>query len=76
MAERGRDVSEPLQGPVSATAMPSPPEPPAVPVTHDDAVDEALRSLAEVGDLDLRAQVTVFEDVHGALQDRLADAEG
>jgi len=56
--------------------MPSPPEPPAVPVTHDDAVDEALRSLAEVGDLDLRAQVTVFEDVHGALQDRLADAEG
>jgi len=46
------------------------------PLTGDDAVDEALRRLTGVEHQDLRAQVAVFEDVHGALQDRLADAEG
>ncbi|MCC2314624.1 hypothetical protein [Cellulomonas xiejunii] len=48
----------------------------AAPLTGDDAVDEALRLLGEVELQDLRTQVATFEDVHGALQDRLADAEG
>ncbi len=46
------------------------------PTTGDDAVDEALARLAGVAELDLRAQLTTFDAVHGALQDRLADAEG
>ncbi|GIG40962.1 hypothetical protein [Cellulomonas phragmiteti] len=46
------------------------------PVTGDDAVDEALRRLSDLAGQDLRQQVAVFEDVHGALQDRLADSEG
>jgi len=78
-------VTEPEQAPAAADA-PTPadlavPRPPSavgddVPVTGDDAVDEALRRLADVEEHDLRTQVTAFEDVHGALQDRLADAEG
>lgn len=47
-----------------------------VPATGDDAVDEALRRLVDVEGQDLRTQAAVFDDVHGALQDRLADAEG
>lgn len=50
--------------------------PDAGPVTGDAAVDEALRTLRGVEDRDLRSQVAAFEDVHRALQDRLADAEG
>ncbi|MBF0686261.1 MAG: hypothetical protein IR158_00645 [Cellulomonas sp.] len=46
------------------------------PLTGDDAVDEALRRLSGVELADLRTQVATFEDVHGALQARLADAEG
>lgn len=44
--------------------------------TGDDAVDEALGRLRDVEALDLHAQLATFEAVHGALQDRLADAEG
>ncbi|MEZ0449914.1 hypothetical protein [Cellulomonas sp. ICMP 17802] len=44
--------------------------------TSDDAVDEALSRLAGLEDQPLRAHVGVFEAVHGALQDRLADTEG
>lgn len=44
--------------------------------TDDQAVDEALARLAEVSELELREQLTVFDAVHTALQDRLADAEG
>ena len=43
--------------------------------TGDDAVDEALSSLTGLGEQPLRAHVAVFDAVHGALQDRLADAE-
>lgn len=42
----------------------------------DDAVDEALSALVGLEDQPLRAHVAVFDAVHGALQDRLADAEG
>ena len=42
----------------------------------DAAVDEALSRLAGLEDQPLRAHVAVFDAVHGALQDRLADAEG
>ena len=44
--------------------------------TSDDAVDEALSRLVGLEDQPLRAHVAVFDAVHGALQDRLADAEG
>ncbi|WP_456847506.1 hypothetical protein [Cellulomonas sp. P5_C6] len=43
---------------------------------YDDAVDEALSALVGLEDQPLRAHVAVFDAVHGALQDRLADAEG
>jgi hypothetical protein len=43
--------------------------------TGDSAVDEALSSLAGLELQPLRAHVAVFDAVHGALQDRLADAE-
>ncbi|ADG74553.1 hypothetical protein Cfla_1656 [Cellulomonas flavigena DSM 20109] len=70
--------------PAPAPRAPAPPGPSAAPdgpgedgaVTGDAAVDEAMRTLQGVEDRELRAQVTVFEDVHRALQDRLADAEG
>ncbi len=44
--------------------------------TGDDAVDEALRTLAGLDERPVRAHVGVFDAVHGALQSRLADAEG
>jgi len=44
--------------------------------TGDDAVDEAMRRLVGVEEQDLVAQAAVFEDVHGALRDRLADGQG
>jgi len=44
--------------------------------TSDDAVDQALSALAGLADQPLREHVAVFDAVHGALQDRLADAEG
>ena len=43
--------------------------------TGDAAVDEALTRLAELEDLPVRDQVAVFDAVHAALQDRLADVE-
>ena len=44
--------------------------------TADAAVDEALSRLVGLEDQPLREHVAVFDAVHGALQDRLADAEG
>ena len=43
--------------------------------TGDDAIDQALVGLIGLDALPLRAHVGVFDAVHGALQDRLADAE-
>lgn len=48
----------------------------AVSSTGDGAVDEALTLLAALDAQPLRAHVAAFDAVHGALQDRLADAEG
>jgi len=42
----------------------------------DDAVDEAMSTLTGLEDRPLREHVAVFDAVHGALQERLADAEG
>lgn len=47
------------------------PEPP----TGDDSVDQAVRRLNELPDLNVPEHVGVFEAIHAALQDRLADAE-
>ena len=44
--------------------------------TGDQTVDQALMRLTEVTELGLREQLAVFDAVHTALQDRLADAEG
>jgi len=44
-------------------------------LTGDDGVDEALTALDGLEQQPLRAHVAVFDAVHGALQDRLADAE-
>jgi len=45
-------------------------------LTGDGAVDEALRSLDGLTDRPLPAHVAAFDAVHGALQDRLAEAQG
>lgn len=42
----------------------------------DAAVSEALRVLEGLEQKPLSAHVAAFDAVHGALQDRLADAEG
>jgi hypothetical protein len=41
--------------------------------TGDDAVDAALAPLGELGEVPVREHVAVFDAVHTALQDRLAD---
>lgn len=56
-------------------AAPDPADGPAA-STGDPAVDEALTRLVGLDDQPLRAHVAAFDAVHGALQDRLADAEG
>jgi hypothetical protein len=43
--------------------------------TGDPAVDQALTRLAELDALPVREHVAVFDAVHAALQDRLADVE-
>lgn len=43
--------------------------------TGDDAVDEALTRLATIDGAPLAEHVAVFDAVHAALQDRLADTE-
>ena len=42
----------------------------------DDAVDTALMRLATLDAAPLAEHVAVFDAVHAALQDRLADTEG
>ena len=54
----------------------TPAQEPGFDSTADAAVDEALSTLAGLEDQPLRAHVAAFDAVHGALQDRLADAEG
>lgn|GEM_PF-685681 len=44
--------------------------------TGDPHVDEALTRLDGLDGAPLREHVAVLDAVHGALQDRLADAEG
>ena len=44
--------------------------------TGDASVDEALRSLEGLDDEPLSAHVAAFDAVHGALQDRLTEAQG
>lgn len=44
--------------------------------TGDHAVDEALTRLESLAGSPLREHVAVFDAVHSALQDRLADTEG
>jgi hypothetical protein len=63
---RARHVDD---GPQHAAA----PEPP---VTGDVAVDEAVAAVEGVLSLPVDEQPPVYEGVHRALQDRLADVEG
>ena len=50
-------------------------EVPEPPVTGDPAVDDAVRRVAEVIGQPLDVEVTAYDAVHRALQDRLADVE-
>ncbi len=81
---RGEPAGATTGGPGSAgsvgttTAGPGPAEPSGAPPespADDPAVDEALARLAELDTLPVREHVRVFEAVHAALQDRLADVE-
>ncbi len=49
---------------------------PEAALTGDAAVDEALRALDGLAALPLPGHVAAFDAVHGALQDRLAEAQG
>ena len=42
--------------------------------TGDAAVDSALTRLADLADRPVREHVAIFEQVHGALADRLAES--
>ncbi|WP_062102184.1 hypothetical protein [Cellulomonas sp. B6] len=72
----GRGGAVPTPGAVVAAALARDVAPAEAASGADDAVEEALRLLDGVEELELAAQVTTFESVHRALQDRLADAEG
>jgi hypothetical protein len=50
-------------------------EVPQPPVTGDPAVDDAVARVAEAARQPLDHQVGVYDAVHRALQDRLADVE-
>lgn len=56
--------------------VPTPPAPGTSASTGDDAVDQALSVVDDLGARPLREHVEVLDAVHRALQDRLADAEG
>jgi hypothetical protein len=49
---------------------------PELPATGDRQVDEAIEALLGVVHRPLADQVAVYADVHGRLQDRLADLDG
>jgi hypothetical protein len=49
---------------------------PKAPATGDQPVDEAVEALQGVLQRPLGEQVLVYGDVHGRLQDRLADLDG
>jgi hypothetical protein len=49
---------------------------PALPATGDRSVDAAVEALHGVLRRPLGEQVDVYSDVHGRLQDRLADLDG
>jgi hypothetical protein len=49
---------------------------PGLPATGDQPVDEALEALLGVLQRPLGEQVDVYAEVHGRLQDRLADLDG
>jgi hypothetical protein len=55
---------------------PQPAAVPEPPVTGDAAVDEAVAAVDGVLTLPADEQPPVYEAVHRALQDRLADVEG
>lgn len=68
-------MSDPLD--TAGAAVPGPaPGPGPAPVTGDDAVDEAVARLQDLTGVPLDGQPAVFDAVHRALQDRLADVEG
>jgi hypothetical protein len=46
---------------------------PSAPTTGDQAVDEALSALDRLDGRPVREHVAVFDAVHGALADRLAE---
>jgi hypothetical protein len=72
------DDVDPAGGPApfaEADADEEPFEVPEPPVTADPVVDEAVRRVAAAARQPLDTQVAVYDAVHRALQDRLADVE-
>ncbi len=57
----------------AARPVPALPEPP---VTGDAVVDGAVVRLLDVAAIPVDEQPAVYDEVHRALQDRLADVEG
>jgi len=50
--------------------------PTGAPVTGDDVVDEAVALLTDLDAVPVTDRPEIFDAVHRALQDRLADVEG
>ena len=68
MAVRGAPTSGSLSdGPAASAAS-------DVPLTGDDSVDEAVATVGSVASLPVREHVRLFDAVHGALSDRLAES--
>ena len=78
-----RSALGPVPGPRPAVPRPGPrpgrgddtEDPASDGATGDAAVDEALSRLTGIESLPVREHVAVFDAVHAALQDRLADVE-
>lgn len=68
--------ARPTPATVAVARASNPQDEPAGDGTGDHAVDEALTRLAALEGAPLREHVAVFDGVHTALQDRLADTEG
>ncbi|MBE7701383.1 hypothetical protein H9623_13880 [Oerskovia sp. Sa1BUA8] len=75
MAQDTVDDGAPTQPPVPTPGDVRPVAPPSGDEPADDAVAQALGRLDELDDAPLSHHVAVFDAVHEALQERLADAE-
>jgi hypothetical protein len=78
LSDTDREPSGPAVAPTAAQPPPQPPAPslPPPPSTGDQTVDAAVAPLADLSLAPLEDHPAVYEGVHRALTDRLADVEG